>query len=102
MRLLGQVETRKMSVYEQKGAIHDFAYDSANNILGFVTTDRKMYFYEGTGRMNLLHIAEKFKKFFNGLWYLPIKDLWIASSNDYFITVLRVRKQGLIFLSVSQ
>ena len=27
VKLIGQVETRKMSVYEQRGAIYDFAYD---------------------------------------------------------------------------
>ena len=85
VKQVGQVETRKMSVYEQRGAIYDFAYDSANDIIGFVTTDKKMYFYEGSDRMNLIHIAEKFKKNFTGLWHLPNRNLWVASSSDHFV-----------------
>lgn len=100
LRELGRIETRKLSIYEQKGAIQDLAYDSEHNIVGFVTTDKKMYFYEGNNRLSLLHIAEKFKKNYNGIWYLPKRSLWVVSSIDHFITIWRVHKQGLIFLAV--
>ena len=100
LEVIGKVETRKLSVFEQKGSIQDFAYDPINDIIGFVTTDKKMYFYEGSGRMNLLHIAEKFKKSYNGIWHLPKRNLWAVSSVDNYLIIWRVHKTGLIFLAV--
>lgn len=97
---IGNIETRKLSIYEQKGAIQDLAYDAEHDVVGFVTTDKKMYFYEGSGRLNLLHIAEKFKKNYNGIWYLPKRSLWVVSSVDHYISMWRVHRQGLIFLAV--
>ena len=100
MQELGSIETRKLSIYEQKGGIQDLAYDAEHDVVGFVTTDKKMYFYEGSGRLNLLHIAEKFKKKYNGIWYLVRNGLWLVSSVDYYISLWRVHRQGLIFLAV--
>lgn len=100
MQEIGRVETRKLSIYEQKGAIQDLAYDQEQDLVGFVTTDKKLYFYEGSGRLNLLHIAEKFKKNYNGIWYLPKRSYWAVSSIDHYISLWRVHKQGLIFLAV--
>lgn len=102
MQELGSIETRKLSIYEQKGAIQDLAYDNDHDVVGFVTTDKKMYFYEGSGRLNLLHIAEKFKKNYNGIWYLAKRGLWAVSSVDHYISLWRVHRQGLIFLAVVQ
>lgn len=99
LEVVNQVETKKQSIYEQKGAIKDFDYDQENDIIGFVTTDKKMYFYEGTKRMSLLHIAEKFKRVYNGIWYLPQTQLWLTSSVDNFLTIWKIHKTGLVFLS---
>ena len=100
LKVVGSVESRKMSVYEQKGVIQDFAYDPQNELVCLLTSDKKVYFYEAAGRMNLLHIAEKFKKSFTGVWYLKKANLWAAASSDYSLTLWRIHKTGLIFLSV--
>lgn len=102
LREVGRVETKKLSIYEQKGAIQDLAYDNEHDVVGFVTTDKKMYFYEIRGRIQLLHIADKFKKNYNGIWYLPKRKYWVVSSIDHYISLYKVHKTGLIFLAVSE
>jgi hypothetical protein len=100
LEVVGVMETHRLSVYEEKGFIIDFAYDEVGDIICFITNDQKVYFYEGSGKMTLLHIAEKFKRTFTGVWYLKKANLWAAASTDHWIVVWRVYKTGLIFLNV--
>src|SRR3990167_10970372 len=96
-----KIEPARLGLYTQKSTIQSFDYDPTNDIIGFVTSDKKAYFHDGGAKQSLLHVAEKFRRAATGIWHMPHARFWAVSWVDHSITFWRVQRQGLIFLSVA-
>lgn len=95
-----RISPDKRSIYEQQGFIASVAFDPVHDLLGCVTTDKRLIFFEGSDRYTMLHSKDEFKRNYCALWYLPSTNYWVTSSTDNFLTVWKVSKTGLVFLTV--
>ena len=100
-QLLEQFSITKKKHFDQKFHILQIAFDSKSQVLGFVATDKNLYFYSTIDTNSLLCVEDLFSSPATGIWFLPTKDRWLTSDVDNYLIVWRLNRKAPIHLEVS-
>jgi len=99
-KLLDTFGIPKRPFSEQKVFVVQLAYDAASDTLGYLSTDRNIYFCDALRKKSLLHTEDSYTSPCNGIWFLPACSLWVTSTVDHFLTVCQVDRRSKQFLRV--
>lgn len=85
------IENKRFSKLETRGFITDFAYNSEDSIVGIISSDKKMSFWETIFSKRQIWCKE-LKMILLGIWYLKQAKIWVTASEDHFLTIWDVEK----------
>jgi hypothetical protein len=89
LKLYGKLVPPKKSKFEQKGVIIDFDYSEEKSLLGAVTSNKRVHFWE-TRYSKRLIFSQDLKRHIDVIRYINMRDVWVFATHDFFMEVWSV------------
>lgn len=86
MEFVHEISPKPKSRFESIGVILDLAYNGKSEIVGIITSNKRIIFYETNYGRRLLHMTQV-KRNLKQIRYLEKSDYWILATDDHFIEV---------------
>jgi len=94
--IIGKYGIKKESIYDEKSMVLSCSYDTHEQILCFVSSERKMFFFDGGSRKSLLWIHKCYRHDAYLVFYFGSKKQWITASTGHFLTLWSFNKDEII------
>lgn len=86
MELENEVCPKLKSKFESLGVILDLAHNPISEIVGIITSNKRIIFYETNYGKRHLH-TKQVKRSLKGIWYIKESNEWILATDDHFVEI---------------
>ena len=83
------IKSPKKSKFETEGIFVDFAYNPRKKVVGVISSNKRIIFWETNYAKRLLHSHEA-KRNLDGIWYIASTDEWILATHDFFLEIWKL------------